>query len=149
MAGIGVCAIIVQGGLVGRVTARLGERGALMLALAFGVAAFLTYGLAPTGPLFLVGVPLLALWGIGGPAAQGLMSRRVSAAEQGQLQGANGSTMGIASLIGPIVFTQSFAWFIGPASRWHVPGAPFVLAALLLVLSIFIAWPATQSRQGP
>ncbi len=39
------------------------------------------------------------------------MSRHVGASEQGQLQGANASLMGIASLIGPAIFTQSFALF--------------------------------------
>ncbi len=54
--------------------------------------------------------------------------------EQGQLQGANASLMGIANLFGPGLFTQVFALFIGDRAVWHLPGAPFLLAALLFAL---------------
>ena len=78
----------------------------------FGVAGFLTYGLAPTGAIFWLGVPLVSLWGLSGPAMQGLMTRHVAASEQGQLQGARSSLMGIAGLVAPTLFTQTFAAFI-------------------------------------
>ncbi len=48
--------------------------------------------------------------------------------------------MGIASLLGPGLFTQTFALFIGPGSDWHLPGAPFLLAALLVAFAILVAW---------
>src|SRR6185503_13891645 len=73
LAAVGVCAAIVQGGLVRPVVARLGERGALMLGLAFGAAGFAIYGLARTGLIVCLGIPVLMLWGLAGPSAQGLM----------------------------------------------------------------------------
>ena len=51
----------------------------------------------------------------------------MSESEQGQLQGANSSSRSITGLIGPAIFTTTFAWLLG----W-LPGAPFLLAALLL-----------------
>ena len=63
------------------------------------------------------GVVFMSLWGLMGPALQGVMTRLVSPSEQGQLQGANSSVLGIATLIGPMLFTQTFATFIGCASR--------------------------------
>jgi DHA1 family tetracycline resistance protein-like MFS transporter len=146
MAGVGVCAIIVQGGVVGAVTTRFGERAALMIGLAFGIAGFAVFGLATTGIGFWLGIPLMALWGLAGPASMGLMSRRVSGSEQGALQGANGSIMGIANLIGPIVFTQTFAAAIGSGRLWQLPGAPFLLAALLLVAAAIMGWRVTRAR---
>jgi DHA1 family tetracycline resistance protein-like MFS transporter len=146
LAGVGACSLIVQGGLVGPVVARLGERRALLLGLLFGAIGFAIYGLAPTGPLFLIGVPVMALWGFATPAAQGLMTRRVSPSEQGRLQGANSGLMGIAGLIGPGLFTLTFAQFIGAQRDWHLPGAPFLLAALLLIAAMLIAWRATRPR---
>jgi DHA1 family tetracycline resistance protein-like MFS transporter len=127
LAGVGVCAAVVQGGLVQPVVRRLGERGALLVGLIFGAAGFAIYGLAPTGLLFCVGVPVMTLWGLSGPAAQGLMTRRVQPSEQGQLQGANSSLRGIAGLFGPGLFTLTFATFIGAWRDWHLPGAPFLL----------------------
>src|SRR5712672_1075842 len=82
MALVGVCSMVVQGTLIGPAVKRLGEHGALIVGLAFGVLGFATFGLAATGIWFLAGIPLLALWGFAGPAALGLMSHRVGPTEQ-------------------------------------------------------------------
>jgi DHA1 family tetracycline resistance protein-like MFS transporter len=144
MAGVGLCAIVVQGGLIGPAVKQFGERKALIIGLLFGALGFFVYGGAPTGLLFLSGVPLMALWGIANPAAMGIMSRRVGADEQGQLQGANASIQGIANLIGPGVFTLSFALAIRPGLGLQFPGTPFVIAALLLLAAMAIAWRVTR-----
>src|SRR5256714_14179776 len=130
--------MIVQGGLVGRVVKRLGEPRALVAGLAFGAVAFTLYGLAPTGALFLLGIPIGGLFGLTYPALQGLMTRRVGADEQGRLQGAIASVMGIAGVIAPGLFTQGFAAAIGPFRPLGPPGAPFLLAALLLVTAMVV-----------
>jgi DHA1 family tetracycline resistance protein-like MFS transporter len=142
MAGVGVCAMIVQGALIGPVVGRFGERNALIAGLLFGVAGFAVFGLAATGMVFWAGIPLLALWGFASPASLGLMSRRVGASEQGQLQGANASIMGIANLLGPALFAQTLAISI---AKHDLPGAAFLLAALILALSILIAWWTTRN----
>jgi len=144
LAGVGLCAMIVQGGLIGRTVQRFGERTTLIMGLGFGVAGFAVFGFAPTGVMFWSGIPLLALWGFASPSALGLMSRRVSGSEQGQLQGANASLMGVANLLGPGLFTQVFALAIGAGIAWHEPGAPFLLAAGLLVLAAIVALRATS-----
>jgi MFS transporter, DHA1 family, tetracycline resistance protein len=105
------------------------------------------FGLAATGMGFLAGIPLLALWGFAGPAALGLMSHRVSPTEQGRLQGANASIMGIANLLGPGLFAQTLAFSIG--GDWHFPGAAFLLAALILAFAIIVAWYCTVRGANP
>jgi len=142
--GVGICAVIVQGGLVKPVVRKLGERKALVLGLLFGAAGFAIYGLAPTGYWFWVGVPVMSLWGIANPSAQGIMTHLVEPTEQGQLQGALSSLMGIASCVGPGLFTQSFALAIGSFAAWDLPGAPFLLAAVILLCATFIAWRTTR-----
>ncbi len=147
MAGVGVCAMVVQGALIGPVVGRFGERTALVAGLLFGVAGFAVFGLAGTGLVFWSGIPLMALWGFASPALLGLMSRRVGPSEQGQLQGANASIMGIANLLGPVLFAQTLAYSIGTGSGWHLPGAAFVLAALILAFAMAIGW-CTTARSG-
>jgi DHA1 family tetracycline resistance protein-like MFS transporter len=139
MALIGLGSVIVQAGLVKPVVARIGDRRALLLGLTFGIIGFVAWGLAPTGLLFIAAIPFGSLMGFYGPAAQSLMSRRVSESEQGQLQGANSSVMGITGLIGPGLFTWTFAYFIRADSTWHLPGAPFLLGALLMIVALIIA----------
>jgi DHA1 family tetracycline resistance protein-like MFS transporter len=85
----------------------------------------------------------MAFWGLAGPATQSLMSRRVGASEQGQLQGAIASINGVTGMIGPGLFTQVFAFFVGPGAGWDVPGAPFLLASLFLITAGTIAWSTT------
>jgi MFS family permease len=149
LAAVGVCGMIVSGGLVRAIVARFGERRTLLAGLFFGAVGFATYGVAATGAWFALGVPLQALWGLDNPAAQGLMSRRVDPSEQGQLQGALGSLRGITGMIGPALFTFTFAHFIGEGTRWHLPGAPFLLAALLLASALAVAWRVTRAEKLP
>jgi MFS transporter, DHA1 family, tetracycline resistance protein len=146
MAGVGVCAMAVQGGLIGPVVRRIGARKALIVGLLFGAAGFAIYGIATSGAVFLIGIPVMALWGFANPSALGLMSARVSPQEQGQVQGANGSIAGIANMIGPGLFTQIFAAAISPDRSWQFPGAPFALAALMLLAAMVIAWRVTRER---
>jgi MFS transporter, DHA1 family, tetracycline resistance protein len=146
LAAVGIGSIIVNGAIVGPVTKQVGERTALMIGLAFGVAGFLAFALARTGPEFWIGIPLLALWGLESPAAMALMSRRVSASEQGRLQGANASVTGLANLFGPGLFSQVFAVAIGVGHASFLAGTPFMLAALLVAAAGVLAWYVTRNR---
>jgi MFS transporter, DHA1 family, tetracycline resistance protein len=146
MAGVGICAMVVQGTLIGPVVKRFGERRALLVGLLFGTAGFAIYGIAARGTVFLLGVPVMALWGFANPSALGLMSRRVGPQEQGQVQGANASIAGIANMLGPGLFTQVFAAAIGADRSWQFPGAPFALAAFMLLVAMVIAWRVTRLR---
>jgi DHA1 family tetracycline resistance protein-like MFS transporter len=139
LAGVGVCAMIVQGGLVRKVVPRIGERKALALGLCFGALGFFIYGLAPVGWMFLVAVPVMSIWGFAGPSAQALMTRHVGPSEQGQLQGATASLTSLAGLFGPALFTQTFA-----AAITTLPGAPFLLAGGLLLAAMVVGWRVTK-----
>jgi len=134
----GVCNIIVQGLLVKHVVAKVGEWGAVLAGLVFGGLGFAIYGLAPSGPLFLVGTPVFALIGLFGPGFQGLVTRRVSASEQGRLQGANASLAGMAGVIAPMMFGFTYAWFVAPGHP-SVPGSAFFLAAAFHAVAAVIA----------
>jgi len=142
---VGICSMIVQGGLVRPFVAKYGPRTALMVGLGAGLGGFVVFGVATSGGIFLLGIPLLALWGFAGPSVQSLMTQRVSAIEQGRLQGANSSLTGVAQMIGPSLFTRAFAFFIGPARPLHLPGAPFLLAAALLIVASGIALRAART----
>jgi DHA1 family tetracycline resistance protein-like MFS transporter len=121
------------------VVKRLGERKALITGLMFGIAGFTIYGAASVPELVWLAIPVMSLWAFYGPSVQGLMSKRVSPSEQGQLQGANASMMGIASLFTPTLYTQVFAYSIDPEVGLNMPGAPFYLAAVMLVIALAIS----------
>jgi DHA1 family tetracycline resistance protein-like MFS transporter len=144
LAAVGVMSVIVQGGLVRPLVARLGERRTLLMGLAAGIAGYLIFGLAERSSTFLMGVPIFGLMGLFNPSLQGLMTRRVAPSEQGQLQGINGSFMGLTGIVGPGLFTSVFALAIGRGAGAHLPGAPFVLAASLLGVAWVVAWRVTM-----
>jgi len=142
---VGVCSVIVGGALVQPIVNRFGERTVLLSGLLAGAVGFALYGWAPTGSVFCAGIPIVAIWGLAFPATQGLMTRYVTATQQGRLQGAITSLRGIAGLIAPALFTQTFAIFIAPERGWLVPGAPFYLASLLVAAALLLAWRVTRS----
>ena len=144
LAAVGICSAIVQGGLVKPVVKRIGEYRALIIGLGFGGLGFAAYALAPTGPWFWAGIPLMALWGFAGPSVQSLLSRQCDPAQQGQLQGALGSLTSLAGIIGPYLFATVFAFGIARHGDFYQPGLAFALAALILFGASVVAARATR-----
>jgi len=142
---VGVLSVIVNVGLIGRLVKALGERRALLLGLGCGMLGFLIYGLAPAGWVFLLGMPMGALWAIAGPATQALITRQVPAEMQGRIQGSMSGLVSLAGIFAPLLFATSFGFFIGPHTPMHLPGIAFVLAALLLLAAALVAWRFTDA----
>ena len=140
---VGVCNAFTQAWLVRKLVPKIGERSTLLIGLVFGFAGFAVMGLAGSGPVFLIGIPLLALWGMAGPATQALITHQVDPREQGRLQGAVTSLASLAGIFGPALFTQVFALFISDHAPLHAPGAPFLLSTALLMLGWIVAWRVT------
>ena len=139
LAFVGVASIVTRLFVVGPVVTRLGEHRAILIGYSAGIVGFLCLALVPSGVVAMIGIIPLALWAIAEPAMQGSMSRLVGADEQGRLQGANASVQSIAQLIGPFLFTMTFAFFIGASAPLALPGAPFLLAAALLLAAMAAA----------
>jgi DHA1 family tetracycline resistance protein-like MFS transporter len=148
LAMVGVCTMLVQGVGIGPIVRVFGERRSLLLGLLCGAAGFFIFAIAPTGPLSWLGIPVMSLWGVSGAAIQALMTKRVAPDQQGQLQGANASVQSVSQLLGPFLFTLTFAYFIGAQTPLHLPGAPFYLASALVLLALVIA-AGTLSGRGP
>ena len=144
---VGVCAAIVSGVLVGPIVKRFGERRSLLSGLTFGTMGFAGFALASHGWMLMATVPFIALWGIAAPAIQSLMARHVDPSSQGKLQGAINSLRAITGMAGPVLFTQIFALAISPQYGFHLPGAPYYLAALLLGSSLLLAAYVTRPSQ--
>ena len=125
---VGACTIVISAGLVKVMVARLGERRTLYIGQFFGGLGMVLAGLARTSFSFFLSIPVMMLWTVSSPAAQGMMTRRVSESEQGELQGAINSLASVAWIFGPTLFTFTFAYFIDQKHGWNLPGAPWYLA---------------------
>src|SRR5256714_8121712 len=139
LAVVGVCSIVISSWIVPAMVSRVGERRTLYIGQFFGALGMVFAGLATTGIWFFFSIPVMMLWTISSPAAQGMMTRRVSESEEGELQGAIGSLSSRAWIIGPGLFTFTFAYFIEPAHGWNFPGAPWYLGALLRFVAMAMA----------
>jgi DHA1 family tetracycline resistance protein-like MFS transporter len=143
---VGLCTAAISGGLTGRIVAWLGERRTLYIGQFFGALGMVIAGLARNGALYLASIPVISMWNISFPAAQGMMTHRVSEREQGELQGAIQSLRSIAFVIGPVLFSRTFSWFIDPKHSFHLPGAPYYLAAALLFTAMLMATRVEQPQ---
>ena len=143
---VGICTAAISGGLTGRVVAWLGERRTLYIGQFFGAVGMTIAGLARGSALYLASIPVISIWNISFPAAQGMMTHRVSEREQGELQGAIQSLRSIAFIIGPFLFAQTFAWFIDPQRSFSIPGAPYYLAAAMLFVAMLLATRLEDTR---
>ncbi|WP_152464004.1 TCR/Tet family MFS transporter [Sulfitobacter sp. THAF37] len=137
---------LVQGGAIRLALLWWGERGTVVAGHLFAVAAYGVLGVIASGPLALVLTPLAALAGVIPPALQGIMSQRVAADAQGELQGALTSAAALAMILSPLAMTWTFAAFTHRGSAVYLPGAPFLVAMCLTIgaLALFLR-PAVRT----
>jgi MFS transporter, DHA1 family, tetracycline resistance protein len=139
---VGIVAAINQATMIGPVVKRLGERRTMLASLVIAIIGLAMMGTG-NGVVFVVAAIVVSL-PMYQASSQALMTRRVSPGEQGELQGALGSIRGISMLIGPGLFTLTFAQFAGPWKSLGLIGAPWFLAALLYAGSLVLAWRVTS-----
>jgi DHA1 family tetracycline resistance protein-like MFS transporter len=146
---VGLCSVVISAGLVQPIVTRIGERRTLYVGQFFGGLGMAIAGLARTGGIYLLSIPVMMMWTISGPAAQGMMTKRVSEREQGELQGAISSLRSLAVLIGPGLFTFTFAYFIDVKHGWNIPGAPWYLGGALLFIAMLMSTRIPQLPLRP
>jgi DHA1 family tetracycline resistance protein-like MFS transporter len=146
---VGICSVVISAGMVPAIVARLGERRTLYIGQFFGAIGMVFAGLARTSLFFFLSIPVMMLWTISSPAAQGMMTRRVSESEQGELQGAISSLASLAWIFGPGIFTFTFAFFIDQTRGWNLPGAPWYLGGFLLFVAMAMATRIPRLAANP
>ena len=139
MTAFGICSFGVQAGLSGRLVRKLGERIVIVIGMLCAVLGTAVFGLAPTGLIFWIGIPIMTVSGVAGPAIQSIMTRRASAGEQGRLQGANASLQAVAGIVAPLLFGGIYTLAHGSGGGPAVLGAPFILASVSLSIGVFLA----------
>lgn len=143
LAVFGVGIAVVQGLLIKPIIDRIGERKAVILGLSIDVLAFIMLGFVTNGWVALALTPLTALGSVAGPALQGIMSRTAYDDQQGELQGAMTSINAVATIIAPLMVTQTFWYFTETGAPVYLPGAPFLLSAVLTIfcIAVFVQTP--------
>ena len=142
---VGICAAVVQGGLVKPIISRIGERNAIKIGVAISSIAFFSYGLATQGWVVLVTIVFGSLGGITGPAIQSLVAGEVDSSEQGKVQGALTSLVSLTNIVAPLFFTVGlFSYFTSDAAPFQFAGAPFLAGAILHIVAFAVAFIVFQ-----
>ena len=136
---VGVCSVIMQGLLLGRVIKKWGEAKTAMVGLASSSLVLLLYGLAPQGWMMYVLIPCNIIGYAASPAIQAIFSRSVDAKSQGVVMGSLSSLGSVMSVAATLVGTSLFAQVSLLGNQNILIGAPFFLAAIAQGIALLIA----------
>jgi DHA1 family tetracycline resistance protein-like MFS transporter len=131
LAGLGVGAVLLQGGGAGAASRVLGERMTLLIGLAMFAAGL--GGLSVTHTPATMAAALTALVigvGLATPALNSLIAAQAEEHERGAVMGLSQSAAALGRVAGPLVAGAVFERFS------HA--APFVAAALLILAALFV-----------
>ncbi len=129
----GLAMAAVQGGLIRPATRYLGERVTIVYGMVFEIVSFGILGFLTNGLIALMLIPITAIGAVITPALQAMMSRATPDSQQGELQGVLTSLHALSMVISPLLMTSIFAQFIRPDTIVYLPGAPFLLALVLML----------------
>src|SRR4029079_49965 len=146
---VGAASLVVNGLLVGRVVKRFGDYNTLLAGLGFGIVSELLFAFAPTTWMLLGTLPIYALAGLSGGPFQSIATREVQPNEQGKLQGALTALRSMVTLVTPGLYTGTFALFVGPLVGVGLPGAPYLLAAILMSATVVLVLRSATTLRSP
>jgi MFS transporter, DHA1 family, tetracycline resistance protein len=147
LAFVGFMIALVQGGLIRLVIPKIGQEKSLYIGLLLYSIGMVLFAFASQGWMMFAFCTIYCLGGIAGPAIQGIISSHVPANEQGELQGALTSLMSATSIVGPLLMTNLFSFFTRPTAPVYFPGAPFLMGAVLFLVSTILSYRSLKADQ--
>jgi len=134
----GICMALVQGGLLRYMVRWFGERRTVLWGQVFDFIAFGVLAVISSGTLALMLIPIAALGAVVQPALQGMMSRVVADNQQGELQGVMTAVHALSMIVSPMMMASTFALFSNSETSYYLPGAPFLLALVLMAIGALV-----------
>ncbi|MEI8111450.1 MAG: TCR/Tet family MFS transporter [Chitinophagia bacterium] len=144
---VGVLVGAVQGGLVRIVNPKIGNERSVYLGLSLYALGMLLFAFASSTWMMFVFLVPYCLGGISGPALQSIISSHVPANEQGELQGALTSLISSTTIVGPLMMTSLFSYFVSPKAPVYFPGVSFLLGFLLMLSSAIWAYMSLKKEK--
>jgi len=149
LAAYGVATVIMQAGVLRWIVARIEGTGAVILGLAMLVVGYLGFALLHGNWVIATCVPLTAMGFMAGPALASILSVRIAPEAQGSLQGVLASINGVAAILTPLAMTWLFSAFSNGSLGIHLPGAPYLLSAVLAAVGISLVRLARSRGSKP
>lgn len=143
---IGLLVGIVQGGLIRWINPKLGNEKSIYVGMALYCVGMFLFAFATESWMMFVFLVPYCLGGIAGPAIQAVISSKVPATEQGEIQGTLSSMMSLSMIVGPPMMSYIFFFFTHKEAPFQFPGAPFILGGTLLMISAFMAYSSFKKK---
>ena len=137
----------VQAGLTRVINPKLGNEKSIYLGLLLYTAGLVLFAVATEGWMMFAFLIPYCLGGIAGPSLQSILAGHVQPNQQGELQGALTGLMSLTTIIGPLMMNNLFTFFTSNKAPFHFPGVSFLLAAVFMLLSVFIAYYTLQKEK--
>lgn len=132
----GIAMALMQGLAIRPILDLLGRTRTVLLATAVNISAFLVLPFLHNTWVVLALVPLASIATIATPALTAQLSARTAENAQGELQGVIGSLNALAMVVAPLILGGVFRVFTAENTFYYLPGAPYVVAALMLVIAL-------------
>ncbi len=136
---VGLLVAIVQGFLVGKAVKRFGKQKVVGFGFLLWTLGMFLFSIASEPWMLYAFLVPYALGGVAGPTVQGIISNQVSEKEQGNLQGSITALVSVTAILGQLIFSPVFYYFVRPQGNPYFPGAAYALAALFLLVAFILA----------
>ncbi|MDY3352104.1 TCR/Tet family MFS transporter [Riemerella anatipestifer] len=131
---------LVQGVILRKINPKIGNERSIFYGIGMYSIGMLLFSFAGSSWMMFAILGIYCLGGIAGPSLQSVISTKVSASEQGDLQGALTSIISLTSIIGPPLMTNIFYYFTHNDAPFKFAGAPFFVGFILMSVSTYIVY---------
>lgn len=146
---MGAFTAIVQGFLIRKIHPKIGNERSILYGILMYCFGMILFAFAGKAWMMFAILSVYCLGGIAGPALQSVISSKVPANEQGDLQGALTSVVSLTSIIGPPLMTNIFYYFTHDEAPFKFAGAPFFLGFILMGLSAYFVYHVFHKKREP
>lgn len=128
---IGIILAVIQGGLIGRISQKIGDKNTATVGLIFQALGFVLFFLAPSlWMIYLTGILIGAGAALYIPTLTVVLSKNVSLSEQGEVFGVTASLSSLTNVLGPL--------WAGFVYDLIMPSAPYWMGAIILIIGIIL-----------
>ncbi len=132
----GLLVALNAGFLIRPIVRRIGEHRATCVGLLLGAMGFIGFAFAANQWMLVAFILPWSFLALIMPSLRALLSNALGEERQGALHGAISSAQSLTMMASPLVMSQLFYQFSSPVSPLFFPGAPFLAASALLLLSL-------------
>lgn len=147
LAFVGLLSILSQTWLVNKLTPVLNDKQLAVMGLLLMTTGYLLFAFTAWEWVLFPALIIYIAGSVQGTAMQSIMAATMPDNEQGELQGSLGSLMGLTTLIAPPLMTNSFAWATRSTAPVYFPGMPYLMAALMTIISLVLLLRAFARRK--